>query len=78
MKKDEEIHHYKEPTLTFEECKQFLCRDGEAYTDEEIEAIRKLILNLVQIEYMNYLRKQASQNQKVIQLNPDKEYKQAS
>ena len=78
MKKEDEIHHYKEPTLTFDECKQFMSRDGETYTDEEIEAIRELILNLVQIEYMNYVRKQAALNQRVLPLNPDNDYKQAS
>lgn len=67
---------YKEPTFTFEECRSILCKDGESYTDEEIEGIRQLILKLVRIEYMNYARGKLANSSKVVALHQD--YKQAS
>lgn len=73
-----DIPQYKEPTLTFEECKTLLCKNGESYSNEEIESIRILILNFVQIEYMNYVRKKSEGKGKIIKLTEDNDYQKAS
>lgn len=68
--------NYTDPILTFEECKAILCKDGESYSDEEIESIRQLILRLVQIEYMNFARSNEKSDSKDDQ--PGTNYKKAS
>lgn len=73
-----DVPQYKEPSLSFEECKSMLCKNGESYSNEEVEAIRILILNLVQIEYMSYVRKKCEDKGKIVKLNEDNDYQKAS
>lgn len=71
------------PELSIQECREFLCKDGEEYTDEEIKEIRALIINLVEIDFCFYMKckRQKREDCKIIDLekrdtNPG-DYKEA-
>ena len=61
---------FTRPELSLQECRLILCKSGAKYSEKEIEEIRILILNLVEIEYSSFKKKQIAKNEeaKVIRL----------
>jgi len=59
------------PELSIQECRKILCSNGDQYTDDEIKEIRKLILNLVEIDYRYYqaCKRNKQQEAKIINLH---------
>lgn len=51
--------------LSIDECKSILCKDGETFTDKEVEDIRDFLSCLVEIDY-HHFQKYMQKQQKVI------------
>lgn len=70
--KSESEIHFTKPEISVQECRTYLCQNGEEYTDEEIKEIRTLLLNLVEIDYYYYqaCKERKEQGAKIISLNP--------
>lgn len=65
---------FTRPELNLQECRLILCKSGAKYSENEIEEIRILILNLVEIEYVSFKKKQIAKNDeaKIIRLQREK------
>ena len=58
------IMPFKRPEISLDECRSILCKLGQIYSDREIEEIRELMLNLAEIEYSIFKKKQISKKEK--------------
>ncbi len=41
--------------LSFEKCKEILNKNGQKYTQDQVEQIRQFLCQLAEIDYENYL-----------------------
>ncbi len=70
IKKEDFNIPFKRPEISLKELRLILCKAGVKYSDKEIEEIRILFLNLAEIEYMSFKKKQFAKNEeaKIIRL----------
>ena len=68
-------HPFIKPQISLQKCREVLCKNGEEYTDQEIEEIRAIIINLVEIDYFNFKKwmekEKEKQDLKIIPLKKD-------
>lgn len=73
MKKTEPSQRpFIKPQLSLQTCREILCKDGEQYTDEEINEIRALIICLVEIDYLHFKKWMEKEKEKQIQVQDEK------
>jgi len=58
------MRDFKRPEMSIEECRKFLSKNGEEYTDEEITEIRNFLLNLLEIECKIYRMPEKKEEEK--------------
>jgi len=63
IKKTDFKSPFTRPELSIQECRLILCKSGAKYSGKEIEEIRILMLNLVEIEYLSFKTKQIAKNE---------------
>ena len=54
--------------LSLDKCKSILCKDGEKYTDKEVEDLRTFLSSLVEIDYHHFQKQMQKEKETMLEI----------